>query len=461
MKISFFHFLLILFCACLPICAQEKSSALLQRAETEAAAGKYKEAFEHLRDFEHAVIANPKLDNKGKAAERYKASRVRMNMYIKMRRPQNALEHIEKMERLADASADENVQNDFLYNKTIYYYTIGQTDKAGALFKEMASKLTASGDYNKVDEAYQTLIAGGRRSGNVNMLSQAYSDYIAWKDSASALKAAREVATLKEQIAEEEASIAEKDSSLTSRSRTIALLCILLAILAAALAGSILLLIRFIHLTRKQKKTIRQLNENIAVKAKFTSNISAQLIPTLQKLDTNQPEVRGLLDFSNHIQTLSSLETSMGEAMEKEEINLLSFAEELTNQIRGKVRSGVVVSTEAPKINATLCREYVAHILLHLLNNAADHTPEGGHIRLEFKKRSVHKFQFLVQNTGNVIPEEMRENIFKPFLEVRDLTQGDGLGLPICRQMAMKMDGDLSIDPEFTKGTRFVLTIND
>jgi K+-sensing histidine kinase KdpD len=47
--------------------------------------------------------------------------------------------------------------------------------------------------------------------------------------------------------------------------------------------------------------------------------------------------------------------------------------------------------------------------------------------------------------------------VFKPFLEVRDLTERDDLGLPICRQMAMKINGDLDIDPEFHKGTRFML----
>ena len=111
-------------------------------------------------------------------------------------------------------------------------------------------------------------------------------------------------------------------------------------------------------------------------------------------------------------------------------------------------------------MSASFNREYVSHILLHLLNNAIFYTPEGGHIHLDFKKRSVHKCQFLVSNTGSQIPEEKREDVFKPFMEVRDLTEGDGLGLPICQQMAIRMNGDLSIDPEFTKGTRFVLSIN-
>ena len=68
--------------------------------------------------------------------------------------------------------------------------------------------------------------------------------------------------------------------------------------------------------------------------------------------------------------------------------------------------------------------------------------------------------QFLVSDTGIGIPEENREDIFKPFLVIRDLTTGDGLGLPICKRMALKMNGDLDIDPHFTKGTRFVLDLH-
>jgi len=50
--------------------------------------------------------------------------------------------------------------------------------------------------------------------------------------------------------------------------------------------------------------------------------------------------------------------------------------------------------------------------------------------------------------------------VFKPFLEIHDLTTGDGLGLPICKQMALKMNGDLDIDPQFTRGTRFILDLH-
>lgn len=455
-RISFL--LVTILVSCMVVNAQ--TNEMWQRAESDATGGRYKEAFERLRGIEQAIQTNSSLDEKGKAAARYRSSLIRMNMYMKMRRSESAMEHLEKMERYANASGDEKVKNDLLYNKAIYYYTFGQTEKGNAVFKEMSAKLTASKEYDKVDDAYKLLIEGGKKSGSANMVAQAYRGYVAWKDSAAALKLSDVSGALKEQIQAGEKEIAEKDSKLATRQGIIIALCVLSAILAAVLVIGALFVLRLLALTSRQKKNIRLLGENIALKAKFTSNISAQLTPALQKLNSQQPEVKALLNFSNHIQTLSQLESTIGETVETEEVSLPAFCEEIMNQIRGKERSGVVLNVDAPKMSATFNKEYVSHILLHLLNNAVRYTPEGGHIHLEFKKRSVHKFQFLVSNTGLQIPEEKREDVFKPFLEVRDLTEGDGLGLPICQQMAIKMKCDLSIDPEFAKGTRFVLSIN-
>ena len=179
----------------------------------------------------------------------------------------------------------------------------------------------------------------------------------------------------------------------------------------------------------------------------------------MQKLDNSQPEVKALMDFSEHIQTLSKLENST-EPVELEDTQIPKFCEALMDQIRDKVKSSVTLTVNAPNMSAPIHKEYVSHILSHLLENAAEYTPAGGTICLEFKKRGAHAQQFLVSDTGEGIPEEKREDVFKPFLEVKDLTTGDGLGLPICRQMALKMNGDLDIDPAFTKGTRFVLNLH-
>lgn len=421
--------------------------------------GFWQESFDLLRRTDQ-FINDSKRTPAEKAALHYEVSKERMQMYIRMRRAEGAKEHLTQMENYAAKSDNDDVKSDLLYNKAIYYYTFGMNAQGNAVFKEMADKMMAKKDYDKVDEVYQTLISNGRKSGNANFVAQSYSNYIAWKDSANAMKHADEIAALKKQIADNEASIADKDSSLTMRQVIIVGLCILAGILAAALVAGGVVLLRYILLTRKQKKIIKLANDSNALKAKFISNISAQLDPTFRKLDNRQPEVKALLDFSQHIQTLSALENAPDTELELQETQIQSFCEGLINEIRGKVKNEVSLVVNAPKMSAPFHQEYVAHILSHLLNNAAIYTPEGGKITIEYKKRGAHSHQFLVTDTGEGIAEERHEDVFKPFLEIRDLTEGDGLGLPICKQMALKMKGDLTIDPQYVKGTRFVLDLH-
>ncbi len=420
----------------------------------------WKEAFELLRRVEQTIFSSNKTEAQ-KATLRYLTTKERYNMYTRLHKTANAKEQMGYMEILANRSDDEEVKNDMLYHKAIYHYSIGQTTQGNAVFKQMADKMMTSKDYDKIDEVYQTLIATGRRSGSANMVAQSYSSYMAWKDSTNALKAADRVNALKKQIADNEASIEEKDSKLTTRQAIIIGLGILAAILAAVLVIGAIILMRFIILTKKQKKTINRLDENNNLKAVFISNIAAQLEPTLKKLDSKQPEVRALQDFAEHIQTLSDLENTTNEEVELTETQVQPFCEALIDGIRNKVKPGVILKVDAPKMGAKINKDYVTHILEHLLNNAVNYVSNDGKIVLEFKKRSAHTFQFLVTNNGETIAEEEREEVFKAFRKINDLTEGDGLGLPICKQMALKMNGDLEIDPTFSKGTRFILTLRD
>ena len=415
----------------------------------------WQEAFDLLRRAD-MVISESKLNTPDRAANHYWVTKERFQMYMKMHRAEPAKEHLNAMDNQANLAGDEALKNDLLYSKTIYYYTFGLTAQGNAVFKEMVDKLTKSKEFDKVDKVYQSLIANGRKSNNANIVAQSYNSYIAWKDSTDAIKHADEMKVLKDQIAANEAEIAEKDSSLTTRWAFIIGLLILAGALGAALILGGIVLMRYILQTRKQKKVIELANDSNALKAKFISNMSAQLEPTLKKLDSRQSEVQALLDFSKHVQTLSELENS-DEQLETEEVQMQQFCEELMNQVRGTEQKDVQLVVNAPKMSAQIYRPYVSHILTHLLKNAVEYTPAEGKVTIDFKKRGQHKIEFHVSDTGCGIPEEKRDDVFKPFIEIHDLTKGDGLGLPTCKQMALKMGGDLNIDAEYTRGTRFVL----
>lgn len=419
----------------------------------------WKEAFDLLRRADQEIDDRSK-DAKEKATLHYIITKERLAMYIKLRKVDSAKDQVAIMENQVAYAADEALKNDLLYNKAVYYYSFGQNAQGNAVFQEMATKLTAQKEYDKVDGVFKTLIANARRSGNANMVAQSYSNYLGWKDSVNALKLADTTGVLKKQIADNETVITDQNSSLTARQAIIVGLCILAAALAAALVLGGFVLMRYILLTRKQKKTIQLANDNNALKAKFISNISAQLNPTLHKLDERIPEVKALLQFSEHIAELSAIENSIDEEVEMEEVQISPFCENLAEEIKDKLKPAVAFKLNVPNMSAKFNKAYVSHILLHLLKNAAIYTPKEGTIWFEYKKRGAHVHQFLVANTGEPIPEEKREDIFKPFTEIKDFTEGDGLGLPICKQMALKMKGDLDIDPEFTKGTRFVLLLH-
>lgn len=421
----------------------------------------YHEAFDLLRRIDQCIDADQHASASEKAALHYQTSRERLKMYTKMRKADSGRDQLAIMERYArTATDDKSVMGDLLYQKTIFYYTFGQNAKGDAVLAEMVEKLTSSKEYGKVTQAYRTLIDNGRRAGSAGMVAQAYNSFMAWRDSVTALTHTQEVDSLKQQIATHEATIADKDSSISARTAIIVTLCVLAAILAAALVVGAIVLMRYILQTRKQKNLIKELKENNALKAKFLKNIASQLSPSLQKLDGHVPEVKALKDFASHIETLAELDNLDTTPAEAEQVQVQPFCEQLIEEIRPRVRPGVELKVVAPKMTAAISRDYVTHILRHLLSNAAAYTPEGGHITLEWKKRSVHSQQFLVLDTGCGIPADKRDDVFKPFLEIRDLAQGDGLGLPICKGMAQKMGGDLSIDPSFSKGTRFVLDLS-
>ena len=50
--------------------------------------------------------------------------------------------------------------------------------------------------------------------------------------------------------------------------------------------------------------------------------------------------------------------------------------------------------------------------------------------------------------------------MFKPFATVRDLTKGDGLGLPMCALSVAKMNGTLRLDDSYSHGTRFIVELH-
>ncbi len=105
----------------------------------------------------------------------------------------------------------------------------------------------------------------------------------------------------------------------------------------------------------------------------------------------------------------------------------------------------------------------VEQILLNLLSNAVKFTAPGGRIRVDGGVEGEW-VKLRVRDTGIGIPDEKRDLIFEPFVQVgRTLSrqvEGTGLGLAISRELARAMGGELRLgESEEGVGSTFVLEL--
>ena len=103
----------------------------------------------------------------------------------------------------------------------------------------------------------------------------------------------------------------------------------------------------------------------------------------------------------------------------------------------------------------------VARVVRILLDNALRYGPRGAPIAVEAHSGSGFA-KITVSDRGPGIPPEERDRIFERFH--RGTAQGSaggfGLGLAIGRELGRRMGGELEVDSDGRRGTRFVLTLH-
>ena len=104
----------------------------------------------------------------------------------------------------------------------------------------------------------------------------------------------------------------------------------------------------------------------------------------------------------------------------------------------------------------------VSQILRNLISNALKFTPSGC-VRLSAEARENNLILFFVEDSGIGIPAEFHEDIFREFSQVENPLQerhrGTGLGLPLCRNLAILLGGKIWLQSEPGKGSAFYVAI--
>ena len=186
-------------------------------------------------------------------------------------------------------------------------------------------------------------------------------------------------------------------------------------------------------------------------------------------LNTVKLSARALLELLNDILDLSKIEA------DKIEIENIDFDVRIT--VEG------VIDTLAPKASAKglelACMIHhqvpslvrgdpgrLRQILVNLLGNAIKFTEKGEvvvGVDLQEEAQDRATLLFSVTDTGVGIPREKRDRIFQSFTQVDGSTTrkygGTGLGLSICKRLVELMGGQIGVDSEPGKGSRFWFTV--
>lgn len=110
----------------------------------------------------------------------------------------------------------------------------------------------------------------------------------------------------------------------------------------------------------------------------------------------------------------------------------------------------------------------IQQVFVNIMGNAVKYTPDGGNLCITVREKPVREnligcYEFIFEDNGIGMSDEFIEHIFEPFSREEDSRtskiQGTGLGMSIAHNIVRMMDGDILVESEIGKGSRFTVTV--
>ena len=236
------------------------------------------------------------------------------------------------------------------------------------------------------------------------------------------------------------------------------------------------------YVTQEASKEIEQASQ---MKSDFLANMSHEIrtpmnavigmaemalrenLPPMARYYINQIKSSGreLLTIINDILDFSKIESGKMDIIPVE-YETMSIINDVTNVIvtRLKDKDVELILEVRPDIPRLLLGDNIRikQVLINIANNAAKFTKEGKvEIRVGYERISDEEIemQISVEDTGIGIKPKDLNKLFQSFQQVdtkrNRSVEGTGLGLAISRQLMQLMGGDIKVESEYGKGSKF------
>ena len=199
--------------------------------------------------------------------------------------------------------------------------------------------------------------------------------------------------------------------------------------------------------------------ENIILKKKVDAE-------TREDLNIMKQNTERLLNLTNQLLDFRKTE-SQGFRLNFAKCNITEVLKETHLRFTSLAKQkGLEFTLQLPETDfyAHVNQEAFTKIISNLLNNAVKYSEHYIHVSLEVTEGDESNvFRIRTVNDGVIIPREMREEIFQPFVRFNEredgkVTTGTGIGLALSRSLAELHQGTLAMGEEENSNT-FCLTL--
>ncbi|WP_288187004.1 response regulator [uncultured Parabacteroides sp.] len=177
-----------------------------------------------------------------------------------------------------------------------------------------------------------------------------------------------------------------------------------------------------------------------------------------------------LLSLINEVLDMSKIESGRLK-LSDDELNIGELLQDLIIMMQPEIRSKQhqldihLMGMQHENVIGDMQR--IKQVLMNILSNAIKYTPDNGRILIRINEKSsrdgIGYYEFVFEDNGRGMKPEFLSRICQPFERADDQDiagiQGTGLGMSISHKIVQMMGGDILIESEYGKGSRFTINM--